>query len=463
MVSRLYTPMVPPYTRPHGAGQPVSSATDQERKPAFPLPPPPAQPETAASSDDASTSTRPSAGLQAVQVSPNQKIPLSAVLHDFNSTMSALGADAQTRAEVNSYLRVVQLQGAKEHPEVPFIKHTLKTAAGTLDQFISQALGQPSKVVKEWVDALLMQDIDYHSDLPAPFTPDDDAPTAMATAALTEESPNSATTHASQRVSPGSSSDAGALKTRIQILMDGAKQDFAAGRVDTANAQLQTALDLLDGQNKPGWEGRVWHLRGRFEDASGQWEAAASSYETAASRFEQAHLPARQAKSLHSLASVLAEHNQAERAQGYFRQVVALDEQVFAQTGQNPRALIRSLNDLGSVSLQLNQPAEAIAPLQRAAQLAQAHQLPAVVRSDLLSNLGAAQRANQHLDAAAQSYRQAAQNARQARSKARYVHSLQHMAAVLIEANQPEQAMKALQHLQRMHNNPNPPAATADA
>src|SRR5690606_21177103 len=104
---------------------------------------------------------RPSNGLQSVQFDQSQKIPLDAVLHDFASTMNALGADEQTRAEVGAYLRVVCLQGNKEHPEVPFIKHSLRTAAGALDQFIAQALGQPSQVVKEWVDALLLQNIDF--------------------------------------------------------------------------------------------------------------------------------------------------------------------------------------------------------------------------------------------------------------------------------------------------------------
>ncbi|HEY9745953.1 MAG TPA: hypothetical protein V6C99_07030, partial [Oculatellaceae cyanobacterium] len=106
MVSRVYTPMVAPYARPHPVqGQPStleSVQTDASRQ-------------EAAIHAETGDLQRPSAGLKAVQTDQFRKIPLDAVLHDFKSTIDALGADEQTRREVTAYLQIVSLQGSKEN------------------------------------------------------------------------------------------------------------------------------------------------------------------------------------------------------------------------------------------------------------------------------------------------------------------------------------------------------------
>lgn len=433
MVSRVYTPLIPSYQRSQGVGNPrgtVTSATDEQSQ----LPA-----RQAGVGGEGNDPNRPSAGLQAVQFDRFQKIPLDAVIHDFKSTMNALGADEKTRSEVAAYLNVVRLQAAKEQPEVPFIKHTLRTAANSLDQFIGNALGQPSKVVKEWVDALLLQDIDYHADLP----PDVLSPTTEPQTGSTD--PSQAESQPDTAAVPPESTIATATKSQLKSLIEDAKACQKNGQSAEASQKLQDALALLADQNKPAWEGKVWQLRGRFYDQNGQWEEATAAFEQAASKFEVANLPQKQANALHALGSILDEHGQLEKAKDYYQQVVHLD----AQFG-DVKAQLRSLNDLGSLYLRQGHTGQAIETLQQAAQLLQTNPVPPQVQSDILSNLASAQRQAKTYPGAIQSYQQALKTAKEAKDQFRYTNNLQQLASLYVEANQPDQAMKALQRLKSL-------------
>lgn len=428
MVSRVYTPLIAPYQRSQNAGNGRGAVTSEEgQKTAWAPPQSPVQPE-------AGDAERQSAGLKAVQYNQFQKIPLNDVIHDFKNTMNALGVDDSTQSEVTAYLNVVRLQAGKDQPEVGFIKQTLKTAANSLDQYIGKALNQPSKVVKEWVDALLMQDIDYKADIAPEETAQkassakpDDTPVAETPQ---EEDPNSLKTSA---------------KSQLKSLIEAAKTEQQKKNYDEADEKLQSALDLLADKNKPEWEGKVWGLRGRIFDQSGQWEKAVNAFGEASDKFEQANLPQKQSNALHTMASILEDHGELQKAKGYYQQVVSLDEQQGA-----PEQLMRSLNDLGSVALRTGDTTQAIQSLQKAANLMAGQAVSPAVQSDIQANLAAAYRKSQDYDKAIDIYQQSLSAARQAKDKNRYMSGLQQLASVYVESSQPEQAMKALQRLQRL-------------
>jgi Tfp pilus assembly protein PilF len=420
MVSRVYTPLIPAYPRSQGIGNNRNAVSSDEPK----------QPNIQAEAND---TNRPSAGLQAVQYDRFQKIPLDAVIHDFKSTMNALGADEQTRSEVAAYLNVVRLQAAKEQPEVPFIKQTLRTAANSLDQFIGKALGQPSKVVKEWVDALLLQDINYHAQL-APEETASSTPSNEDTPSQPEEN---------QLAEDPSINNT--QKSQLKSLIEEAKICQKQNNTTEAHQKLQQALELLDGQNRPDWEGKVWQLKGRCSDQDGQWETAISDFEQAATQFKTANLPLKQASALHAMASIWEDHGQLEKAQTYYQQVVALDTQY-----GDAKAQLRSLNDLGSIYLRRGNADQATQTLQQAIQLMQNNTVPMPIQSDLLSNLAAAQRKAQDFPNAIQTYQQSLKIAREAKDRSRYTTTLQQLASLFVEANQPDQAMKALQRLKSL-------------
>jgi tetratricopeptide (TPR) repeat protein len=437
MVSRIYTPLIAPYQRSGnvGNGRGLTINPEEEKKPAW----------TPANNEQAETidSGKSGVGLKAVQYNQFQKIPLNDVIHDFKNTMNALGADESTRQEVSAYLNVVRYQAGKDQPEVGFIKHSLRTAANTLDQYIGKALGQPSKVVKEWVDALLTQDIDYKADISAEET------TLAAGKALDldkKESPDQKQNEEAVEMAEEEASSLKApVKSKLKHLIESAKDEYRKKNYDKADQQLQAALDLLTDKNKPDWEGKVWGLRGKIYDQAGQWEKAIHAFEQAAQQFEQANMPQKQSTALHAIASILEDHGDAKKAKGYYQQVVALDT-LYAE----PQTLLRSLNDFGSIALRTGDTAEAIQSLQKAVGLIPTQTIPPGIRSDLQTNLGAAYRKNQDYPQAIESYQQSLSAAKQARDKIRYTSALQHLASVYVEANQPENAMKTLQRLKQL-------------
>jgi tetratricopeptide (TPR) repeat protein len=419
--------MVTPYTRPQVTRGAVP-VVEQERSP-FQAE---ERQEVAADQGDFQ---RQSAGLKAVQTDQFKKIPLDAVLHDFQSTMDALGADEQTRSEVVTYLQVVGLQGSKEKPEVPFMRQTLRTAAGTLDQFITNALGQPSQVVKEWVDALLLQDIDYQ------LTEQPDW--LKKTPASSVENAQNAEQFA--EVSPPAFDEV--VKSQLKALIDTSKTQFKQQNVEAADQSLQRALGILDTHDQPLWNGKVWQLRARFQDKSGNWEQAATAYEQAAQHFETSGRVDLQAESLHTAATILDEQGQYQRAAAHYQTVVTLD----SQQG-NPAILLNSLNDLGSLYLRQGDTGNAVSTLERATR--EFFNTPAeqTVQSDVLNNLGAAYRSKQDYDSAIQTFQQSLKLAQTIRDKTRYTSTLQQLAATYVENSQPELAMKALQQLTQLQN-----------
>lgn len=424
MVSRVYTPLITPYQRSHNAGNgraPVNS--EEGKKPGW-TPQAPIQPETG-------DAERQSAGLKAVQYNQFQKIPLSDVIHDFKNTMSALGVDANTQTEIAAYLNVVRLQAGKDQPEISFIKHTLKTAANSLDQYIGKALNQPSKVVKEWVDALLMQDIDYKADIPLEEAP--------VTTVKPDEQPIAETPQDEPGLVKASA------KSRLKSLIEEAKAEQQQKNYDLADEKLQSALDLLADKDKPEWEGKVWGLRGRIYDQAGQWEKAVNAFDEAAVKFERANLPQKQSSALHAVASLLEDHGELQKAKGYYQQVLALDER-----HGKPEHLLRSLNDLGSIALRTGDTTQAIQSLQKAANLMADQRVSPAAQSDIQANLAAAYRKSQAYDKAIETYRHSLDAAKQAKDRSRYNSGLQQLASVYVEANQPEQAMKVLQRLKRL-------------
>ncbi len=77
--------------------------------------------------------------------------------------MKAIGASQEVNDEVEAYLNLVELQSVKENPSQRIIKSNLANAAVILDGYISETLNKPSTVVKNWIDALLLQKVEYKS------------------------------------------------------------------------------------------------------------------------------------------------------------------------------------------------------------------------------------------------------------------------------------------------------------
>lgn len=93
-----------------------------------------------------------------------RKINIDQVLKDFKNTTNAIGAPDEIKAEVASYLSLIENQSQKDNPNPQIIQSNLKSASQILDEYITNTLKKPSKVVENWVDALFLQQIDYKTE-----------------------------------------------------------------------------------------------------------------------------------------------------------------------------------------------------------------------------------------------------------------------------------------------------------
>lgn len=91
----------------------------------------------------------------------NATVNIAQILKDFRGTVSAIGSSPELADEVNIYLELVEKQVQKNNPDVKLIKSNLKNASSLLDNYISETLQRPSKVVENWIDALFLQQINY--------------------------------------------------------------------------------------------------------------------------------------------------------------------------------------------------------------------------------------------------------------------------------------------------------------
>jgi tetratricopeptide (TPR) repeat protein len=91
----------------------------------------------------------------------NATVNIAQILKDFRGTIKAIGSSPELAEEVEIYLSLVEKQVTKDNPDVKVIRSNLKNASALLDDYITETLQRPSKVVENWIDALFLQQINY--------------------------------------------------------------------------------------------------------------------------------------------------------------------------------------------------------------------------------------------------------------------------------------------------------------
>lgn len=91
----------------------------------------------------------------------NATVNIAQIIKDFKNTAKAIGASPELTEEVNVYLSLIEKNVQKESPDTRLIRSNFKNASTLLDNYISETLQRPSKVVENWIDALFLQQINY--------------------------------------------------------------------------------------------------------------------------------------------------------------------------------------------------------------------------------------------------------------------------------------------------------------
>jgi tetratricopeptide (TPR) repeat protein len=106
--------------------------------------------------------------LNKLLTSDNNDINVTDILKDFKSTMTAIGVPRDTGLEIMEHLKKAHIEASQNNPGISKIQGDLCKAAEKLDSYISETLGKPSTVVKQWLDALLLQKVTYTAADPLP-------------------------------------------------------------------------------------------------------------------------------------------------------------------------------------------------------------------------------------------------------------------------------------------------------
>ncbi len=389
-------------------------------------------------------SEHPSQGLATVtEEAEHHKIHLNTILHDFKSTMDALGADESIRGEVDAYLNVVSLQAEKSSPSVPFIRQTLKTAADSLDGFIAQALEQPSRVVRDWVEALLLQKIEYR-EATEPILTQLDRPWASEATKSNQFdliSANESTLAPSTALTP---EEKQAFKAQVQQ----GKAWIAKGHIlQEAMPIFKKALDSIEDRNQPALEGRLLALMGRSMRKANKKEEAMDYLKQAEIRFGEAGQTEKQISLRYKLGNYHDEQGDLESAQFYYEGVLALKKEHGLNTGMD-----HILNDLGVLYLRQGDSPQAFSMLNEAAQVASLETTATAgqLLPDIYSNMGALHRLDKNYKASAQAYHQSLKMAQAFKDKPSYTRTLESLADLYQENGQLKKAQDIQQRLARL-------------
>ena len=163
-------------------------------------------------------------------------------------------------------------------------------------------------------------------------------------------------------------------------------------------------------------------------------------YEQAEQRFANAGQTQKQAQTLYAMASILDEQGDLDQAAQFYERVAVLDK-----AHGNDAGLIRTLNDLGGVYLRNSAVDMAVATFKKAFKAGEKTE-PSLM-PDVLSNLGAALRAQGDYEKAGKAYQRSLKFAKLNRDRDGYINTLENMASLYLESGQDDEAERVQEKL----------------
>lgn len=420
MVTQIYTAPLKASYMPHQIGMPSPLATGKTPT------------EMLNADEEGKKRGQPEALAVVKEQAQTGTIGIHSIVTDFQNTMNALGVSAEVREEVTPYLQVIAHQAQKPAPSPALIKNNLRAASDTLDQFISTTLGQKSTVVREWVDALLLQPIEFKATTPIEVSPSLSAQKPLFKTGG-EPNPGSLSASISQQ-SPLSPDDKAFIK---QALAD-AKGTQALNQPEAALGHYQSILSRIGDTNYPELSGRVLFSMGRILDKAGLPDDARSYYQQAQSKLSLTHNPPLQAKVFKALGQLMEKQgNLAEAAQQY---QLALD--LDTAGGKETDAVV-TLHRLAEVQAQQGHLEEAKQAWKEA--LAKAQPMDSPLTGTLLNKLGALHRQEGKRGRAFRYFKEALETATRQNNSGARQQSLQEIAALYLDIGNTDKAFYVLQ------------------
>lgn len=289
----------------------------------------------------------------------NSKVNISQIVLDFKNTLKAIGASKEVNDEVEAYLNLVELQSVKENPSQRIIKSNLANAAVILDGYISETLNKPSTVVKNWIDALLLQKVEYKSDKPVenkgnnsiisryseipepschPERSEGSVQTAESTA-ISEKTDFSGLIQGNKVVKNTSPAD-----IKLEELYKKAGKIADSGDYDKALSSYEKLISFSQKLNNIGIQIRLYMDKAFIHDVNGDYINALESYNEAAKLAFESGNSEIQAKAHYNMASIYDDFGKEDAALAHYYESLSLDGETDNLKGQSI-----TLNDVGNV------------------------------------------------------------------------------------------------------------------
>lgn len=267
-----------------------------------------------------------------------RKINIDQVLKDFKNTTNAIGAPDEIKAEVASYLSLIENQSQKDNPNPQIIQSNLKSASQILDEYITNTLKKPSKVVENWVDALFLQQIDYKTEqvLQEPTVDVEEEETQIA-----EEQPTVQAESIEEEQPQLNNGIYVPLDAHLKRLFIQAKKYAAIDNKEQALYSFQNALEYADEIGDYQTSAMINYEAGRLYDDFNQLEDALYSYDRAARQTTDNNIKAR----AHiSMAKIYDDYVNFDPAVEHYCAAVS-----FAGEADNLKLQTKALSDLAQI------------------------------------------------------------------------------------------------------------------
>lgn len=258
-----------------------------------------------------------------------KSIGIKNVLEDFKKTLAAIGAPQDINQEVETYLKLADSQSARDNPSPKIIRSNLKNAALLLDDYITQTLNKPSKVVTDWIDALLLQNINYKSEAPK-----------IQTAATSQPEPAAEP--------PTKPSLLEKKYSKVEKLTDAGKFRKALVSYNELLIEAQNAGDKK-------LETKIYLDRAYIYDISKNFPKALENYNLASKLSLQTNDNKTHALAHYNMASIYDDFGKTELALGHYYEALSHDGEA-----ENLKAQTHTLNDVGNVLASIRRHRQAI-------------------------------------------------------------------------------------------------------
>lgn len=274
----------------------------------------------------------------------NATINIAQIIKDFKNTSKAIGASPELTEEVNEYLSLVEKQVLKESPDTKLIRSNLKNASTLLDNYITETLQRPSKVVENWIDALFLQQINYK------FNEEDINPHFLVKFPNEKNKDEQSDSEEDEKEDKESSQDETKTETKSisvpqdeklkSLFLQGKKYTYANNSkkaMELFKAALERSIEIEDNET----ESKVLFEIGKIYDKNDYLEQALSSYHKSLQSTKDLNV---KTKAHYSMAQIYDDVAQFEPAINHYMSSIS-----YAGENENFIAQSTSLTKIGNI------------------------------------------------------------------------------------------------------------------